>query len=333
MQIPFQNINLLNLITFVMIMNDIPKKILIIRLGRIGDMVLSRPLIAQISSSFKETEIDVLASHDNHRIIRKDDFVSEVIVWDKNPLKAIPTLLKLRSRKYDILIEPKDHFSQESHIIASVVNAKKSIGFQRDENSVFDTGVSKYNKDYSHFQDRILSTAKALNITPDFENNQPLYYEKEINEDRLEYYLFNIAASSDSKSIGVELAEKILNELKNKNVKVKIITAPNNSQIAQKLSVKSGFEILTTKSIEATFEYIDKCKGLITADTSLVHIAGTFNKPVLVYSKSIERELIKFAPKSKINIVVKSDSTESINLSDKKISDSISDFLTQTLDQ
>ena len=333
MQIPFQNINLLKLITFVMIMNDIPNKILIIRLGRIGDMVLSRPLIAQIRNRFKDTKVDVLASHDNHKIIKKDDFVNEVIVWDKNPLKAIPTLLKLRRRRYDILIEPKDHFSQESQIIASVANAKKSIGFQRDENSVFDIGVSEYNKDYSHFQDRILSIAKALDIAPDFENNQLLYYEEELNEDRLEYYLFNKAASSDSKSIGVELAEKILNELKNKNVKVKIITAPNNIKIAQELSVKSGFETLTTKSIEATFEYIDKCKGLITADTSLVHIAGTFNTSVLVYSKSIERELIKFAPKSKINIVVKSDSTKSINLSDEKISGSISDFLTQTLDQ
>lgn len=316
-----------------MIMNDIPKKILVIRLGRIGDMVLSRPLIAQIRNRFKEAEIDVLASQDNHKIVRKDDFVNEVIVWDKNPLKAIPTILKLRSRNYDILIEPKDHFSQESQIIASVVNAKKSIGFQRDENSVFDIGISKYNNDYSHFQDRILSTAKALDIAPDFENNQALFYEKELNIDRLDYYLFNIAASSESKSIGVELAKKILKELKNNNAKVKIITAPNNIQIAQELSDNSGYDILTTKSIVATFEYIDKCKGLITADTSLVHIAGTFNTPVLVYSKSIERELIKFAPKSKVNIVVKSDSNDFINLSDDKISSSISDFLTRTMDQ
>jgi ADP-heptose:LPS heptosyltransferase len=333
MQIPFQNINLLNLITFVTVMTTKAKKILIIRLGRIGDMVLSRPLLAQLSESSADNSIDVLASRDNHRVISKDEFVNDVIVWDKNPLKAIPILMKLRSRKYDILIEPKDHFSQESQIIASVTNAKESIGFIRDKNSVFDIDVTEFNRDYSHFQDRILSTLRALNIEPNFNINYPLPYDKSTNDNEEKYYLFNVAASSESKSIGIELGSQILNDLINRNVKVKLITAPNNKKVVEELSKRSGYDILTTQSIEATYQYIDSCNGLITADTSLVHIAGTYNTPVLVFSKSIERELIKFAPKSGISLVVKSDSSDSVEISPKKIKTALDEFTKQTLDQ
>ncbi len=310
-------------------MSTIIKNILVIRLGRIGDMVLSRPLIAQLRDKLGDVKIDVLASTDNHKVIANDKFVDEVIVWDKNPLRAIPTLMKLRSRNYDVLLEPKDHFSQESQIITSVVNAQKSIGFKRDKNSVFDIHVGDYNSDFAHFQDRILSTASALGIKPNYEQRYPLPYQ---NKTKIEddFFLFNIAASSLSKSIGLELGVKILDELKIQNANVKLITAPSNKETALKLAKYSGYELLTTKSIEHTYQYIDNCKGLITADTSLVHLAGTYDTPVLVFSKSIERELVKFAPKSTVNIVVKSDNSENVEVSVDSIESAISNFIKQS---
>jgi len=310
-------------------MSTIIKNILVIRLGRIGDMVLSRPLLAHLKEELDNVKIDVLASADNHKVIANDKFVDEIIVWDKNPLKAIPTLLKLRSRKYDILLEPKDHFSQESQIITSVVNANKSIGFKRDKNSVFEIHVDDYNSEFAHFQDRILSTVSALGIKPNYEKRYPLPYQ---NKTKIEndFFLFNIAASSLSKSIGYELGVKILDELKKQNATVKLITAPNNKETAQKLANNSGYELLTTKSIEDTYKYINKCKGLVTADTSLVHIAGTYDTPVLVFSKSIERELVKFAPKSSVSIVVKSDSSDYVDVSVDNIKSAIYKFIKQS---
>lgn len=308
-------------------------KILVIRLGRIGDMILSTPLLQQLKNSSENVVVDVLASIDNNSILRHADYVDNVYVWDKNPLKLIPLLMKLRKRDYDVILEPKDHYSTESYYIAGLVKAEKRIGFVKGESSIFDDDVSNYNKDKTHFQDRILSTIKALEIEPDYFSNIPLMYPNykvDMQKGRKDYYIVNISASNESKSLQFEIAKEILVYLKSKNIKVYLLSAPNHYDLAQKLSIATNTERAITKSIIDTFPLIHKAKGVITADTSVVHIAGTYDTPVMVLSKSIEKELLKFAPKSNINLVVKSDSEESIDVSKTKLIESIDKFLELT---
>lgn len=308
-------------------------KILVIRLGRIGDMILSTPLLHQLKSSSENIKVDVLASIDNNSILQYADYVDNVYVWDKNPLKLIPLIMRLRKRDYDIILEPKDHYSTESYYIAGLVKAEKRIGFVNGESSIFDDDVSKYNQDKIHFQDRILSTIKALGIKPDYSSNISLMYPNYIDDKqykREDYYIVNISASNESKSLQFDLAKDILVYLKSKNIKVYLLSAPNHNDLAEKLSVATNAERVITKSIIDTFPLIHKAKGVITADTSVVHIAGTYDTPVMVLSKSIEKELSKFAPKSNINLVVISDSEERIEISRTKLTESIDKFIELT---
>jgi len=272
----------------------------------------------------------VLASIDNHDVLQFAGYVDNVYVWNKNPLKLLLLLMKLRKRNYDIILEPKDHYSTESYYIAGLIKAEKRIGFVNGETSIFDNDVTNYNQDKTHFQDRILSTIKALGIVPDYSMKVPLMYPNynvDKEETREDYYIVNISASNESKSISFELAREILNYLKSKNLKVYLLSAPNHNDLAQKLSTATNTERAVTKSIIDTFPLIHLAKGLITADTSLAHIAGTYDTPVMVLSKSIEKELYKFAPKSNINLVIKSESEEMIEISKTKLIESIDKFL------
>lgn len=305
-------------------------KILVIRLGRIGDMILSTPLLYQLKNSSENIVVDVLASNDNHSILKYADYVDNVYIWDKNPLKLILLLKKLRKRNYDVILEPKDHYSTESYYIAGLVKAEKRIGFVNGESSIFDVDVSEFNQDKTHFQDRILSTLKAFDITPDYSLNIPLMYPdfNTVKQNTIEeYYIVNISASNESKSLQFDLAKEILVYLKSKNIKVYLLSAPNHNDLAQKLSEITNTERAITKSIIDTFPIIHLAKGVITADTSVVHIAGTYDTPVMVLSKSIEQELLKFAPKSDINLVLKSNSDERIEISRTKLTESIDKFL------
>ncbi len=308
-------------------------KILVIRLGRIGDMILSTPLLSQLKNSSENVFIDVLASIDNHSVLQFADYVDNVFIFDKNPLKLIPLLMKLRKRNYDVIIDPKDHYSTESYYIAGLIKAEKRIGFVKGETSVFDDNVANYNQDKTHFQDRILSTIKALGIEPDYSLCVPLKYPNYITDKQIlreDYYIVNISASNESKSLQFEIAKEILDYLNSKSIKVYLLSAPDHNDLAQKLSVATKTERAVTKSIVDTFPLIHKAKGVITADTSVVHIAGTYNTPVMVLSKSIERELHKFAPKSNINLVLKSESKEMIQVTKTKLQESIDAFLELT---
>ena len=154
-----------------------------------------------------------------------------------------------------------------------------------------------------------------------------LNYKADMQNVREEYIIVNISASNESKSLQFDLANEILVYLKSKNIKVYLLSAPNHNDLAQKLSEITNIERAITKSIIDTFPIIHRAKGVITADTSVVHIAGTYDTPVMVLSKSIEQELLKFAPKSDINLVLKSNSGERIEISKTKLIDSIDKFL------
>lgn len=308
-------------------------KILIIRLGRIGDMILSTPLLHQLKSGFPNSRIDVLASLDNFKILEYADYVDNVYKWDKNPLKLIALLVKLRKNNYDVILEPKDHFSTESYYISGFVKADKKVGFVSGESSIFDIDISKFNADKIHFQDRTLSTIEALELKPDYDCKVPLMYpnyKQDKAKTREDYIVVNISASRESKNIPFETAKHILNHLKSKNTRTLLMASPNDIEIANKLANITKTERAVTKSIIDTFPIIHLAKGLISADTSLVHIAGAYNTPVMVLSKSIEKELLKFSPKSIINIVVKSDSEDRVEISKTTLIESIDKFINLT---
>lgn len=305
-------------------------KILIIRLGRIGDMILSTPLLSQLKQNITGIEIDILASKDNHKILDFDENVDNIYILNKNPLKLFSLILKLRKKNYDIIFDPKDHYSTETYYLAGLIKTEKRIGFKHSESSIFDIDVSEFNKDKVHFQDRILSALKAFGIKPDFEIRVPLNYPNyNVNEKKKksDYIIVNISASNDSKSIPFETAKYILLKLKQEGIKTFLISSPNDIEIVDKLCQQTGTDRAITNSITDTFEYIHLAKALISSDTSLVHIAGTYNTPVLVFSKSLDKELVKFAPKSDVNIVVKSNSSESILLSREEVYNAIDRLL------
>lgn len=308
-------------------------KILVVRLGRIGDMVLSTPLLYQLKKQLKGAEIDVLASRDNDKILSHADYINRVYVFDKNPLKLVPLILKLRRTNYDYFLDPKDHYSNETNYLAKLLRAKQKIGFKKDEKSIFDLDVSDYNKDKVHFQDKTLSSLRAFGIEPDFEENTPLQYKdfaQNISKPKINRVVVNIYASHESKHIPYDMALTIVNFLLEKGAEPLIISSPNNSEINGKLSEESGAKLVITKSILDTCEYLHQSKALISADTSLVHIACTYNTPVMVISRSIQAELEKFAPKSEIGIIIKSESAEKITVSQEKIREGIYQLLKLT---
>jgi ADP-heptose:LPS heptosyltransferase len=142
--------------------------------------------------------------------------------------------------------------------------------------------------------------------------------------------LVNIFSSKESKNIPYTTAVSIIKHLKEKAIEPVVISSPSNEGVNKRLSEEAGAEMLVTHSIFDACRHIHLAKALISADTSLVHLAGTYNTPVLVISRAIEEELKKFAPKSDINIVVESESKQTIVVSEEQVKKSI-DKLIETI--
>lgn len=80
------------------------KKILVIKLRAIGDVLLSTPVLKNLRHNFKDAEIDFLTEPPSREIIEGNPFVDDLIIFDRRD-KSLSSFLNLRRKKYDLVID------------------------------------------------------------------------------------------------------------------------------------------------------------------------------------------------------------------------------------
>lgn len=83
------------------------KKILVVTLSNIGDVILTLPVIGALHDNFNEAAIDVVTGPRAREIFEKDPRIGRAYIYDKAVSLAskIRFLLELRRNRYDILVD------------------------------------------------------------------------------------------------------------------------------------------------------------------------------------------------------------------------------------
>ncbi len=86
------------------------KRILVITLSNIGDIILTMPVIKALSKEFPDSRIDVMAGPNGKGIFEKDPRIFKLIIYDKHTSVAQKRRLQLKLRKlrYDIVVDLKN---------------------------------------------------------------------------------------------------------------------------------------------------------------------------------------------------------------------------------
>src|SRR5213080_3523553 len=74
-----------------------PKRILVIRLDLIGDLVLSLTVVRALKRTYPEAEIDLLAIPASAKVATYDPYLSEIITYDPNIWRRPQALLQLKN--------------------------------------------------------------------------------------------------------------------------------------------------------------------------------------------------------------------------------------------
>jgi len=295
-------------------------KILVIQLGRIGDMILATPMFSAIKTKFPLCELHVLTSRHNHSILKDNPNVDSIRVYEKSPDKFIKSIYKINRQHYDYLIDPKDHFSMESNIIAFWSGAKFKIGLNQNNHNNYNVSISHQEESKGlHYTQRCLKSLAYFGIVvPQIPPRPELFLntetEKNINEiliGKSHYILINISASSPNKMWQNEKWKEFINKISYTNEKLYIINpASHENEIDEILKKCTNVISIKSGNIMAAFSIISRAKLLITPDTSLVHVAAAFNIPVLSLYSGMENFYEKFYPLSDIYKVVKAPDVE-----------------------
>jgi len=101
------------------------KKILILRMSSLGDIVLTEPIVRNIRSLYPNAVIDYLTKPVFAPIIRAFESVNNIYFWNDK----ISLILSLRKQKYDLIIDLHDKLN--TFLIKAFVPAKNKITYNK----------------------------------------------------------------------------------------------------------------------------------------------------------------------------------------------------------
>jgi ADP-heptose:LPS heptosyltransferase len=294
-------------------------KILIIFPGTLGDLILSTPMISAIKQKYDDAEITMVTGNSNFPAIEDNPKINKIFRLNKKPLKILALIRKLRKIRFDYHIDPKDHKSRESRILAWITNAKTKIGYNVPGRSeVFDLVIpsGELNKGL-HFIEKCFRPLQHLEIElpneyvprPElFTNNDTEQYLRDfLAKEKIEdYVVVNISASNEYKMWDNEKWVKVIEYIKRNKENIVLSYAPSEKDRAEYLKANiENFHVFKSRSFKDTIALIKYSKLLITPDTSLVHVASAFNKPMIGLYDHNDATFAMFRPLSDTALIIR----------------------------
>ncbi len=299
---------------------DSDSRILFIRLNRIGDALVTTPLLRAVKLQLK-CKTAVLADKNNYFIFDNYGIADEVIVFDKKPAKFRSLLHKLNSEKYDAVIDLHDDVSTTVSFIIDLLKIPIKIGFKKGTENLYTHLVDKLDSKKHHVIERVMKFSKLLNLELDNSEMNIFYQPSENSLRAADEFLsknfykkkftvgINISAGSQARYWGTDQYKNLTALLRKYDINVLLMCAENDLAKAFEISCNT-LPVFYRKSFDEFAAMIPKLNLLFTPDTSIVHVASVFKIPVFgIYVKYNTDDVIWYPYKSDYECVVTEEPT------------------------
>jgi len=279
----------------------ISKKILIIKLASMGDVLRTTPLLRVLKRRHPLSYIVWLTLKESAEVLIGNRFIDEILILD------ISSILRLNLESYHWVISLDK--AVEAAALASLVKATKKSGYGLDSNGKifpfnkeaeygFSLGLSdklkfKYNK--KSYQEIIFETAgfhfRKEEYILHLNKKQYEFKRKFIREKGLTARQFKIGLNTGCGSVFpykkwteegfIELIEKLS---KLKDTEILLLGGVNEEGCNNRILNKINSKVIDTGCHNSLAEFIaiiDCCDLLITSDTLAMHIAIALRKKVI----------------------------------------------------
>ena len=267
------------------------QKILIVQLGRIGDLILMTPMFAAIKRDNPLHEIHLLCGRRNAAFAGTLPDITKVHTYRKTLPGLLRLLTSLRAEHYECWIDPKDHYSGESALFARWANAPFAIGFNREgRRRVFTHSITKTGADVRrHFLDLNLDALVPFLGATDVPR-RPCLNEDPASAARLTAFLadraitrFAVVNFSTGKAYRQWPADHwiaLINSFPDASFLINGEAADLAAvqQIEARCPNAAHYQ---TRSFADVISLVRHAALLISPDTSLIHVASAFDIPTV----------------------------------------------------
>ena len=278
------------------------KRILIITLSNLGDIILTTPVVEALSEEFPEASLDIMVSPVGEEVFKYHQRVSECVIYDKKatPLQKFKLFLTLRRKKYNLVVDLRNT------ILTLLLGAKYNTG-------PFKRGLKKqmHKKDvHLHWLQVIgIDTSKALFYIP-IKNADKKYVDGLLSKlGGKPFIVVSPGAKSHVKRWPLKNFAKLCDMIKS-DLGIEIILVGNEFDKIVVERILFCIKIKPINFIEKTNVrqlacLIKKAKLLITNDSAPMHIASAVDTPVLAFFGPTDEKKYGPATKTKSKVLRK----------------------------
>ena len=320
------------------------KKVLIVRLGKIGDIIVASFVFEVLKKKYPGIEISLLTLKTNEKVLKHNNDIDHLIFAKKN-LSIYFTLLSLRKRSFDLVIDLNDDPSTTSKIVRKIIGAKRIVGFSFSENAVTNDTFQRPPKDKTHIIYRIKYLLNELGISLNDEEVHPKLYlgskeysdvVNQFNDIKKEKKVIalNLSAGAEIRYWKTDNWLELIRKISEKHNDVIFITlsTENDKHIKEEISKIIENDLIieqTYYSFHHYASYIYSCDLLISPDTAAVHIGSAFNKPIIAMYPNYEWNFVSWQPLSTKFKAIKSKTNFINSISVDEVADSFTELYKQ----
>jgi len=278
-----------------------PKNILVVRLDRIGDVILSTPAIRSIKETFPASRITVMVRPHARDIVVGSPFIDGVILYDKDKSQRgiwqmAKLIMDLRRRRFDaaIILHP----TARSHLLACLAGIPVRIGYDKKLGGLLTFALPhEKQRGAKHEREYVLDLVRLIGCET---RDTSLFMPKDAGaEERVRALLADAgiseqdplvvihpSASCPSKRWPAERFARVADTLiEASGVRVIIVSGEGHRESGDAVQRAMKMKVLNLSgktTIGELASIMRRSKMLISCDSGPVHIAAAVGTPVVV---------------------------------------------------
>ena len=276
------------------------KKILIVRLSSLGDVLLTTPVVRSLKKNYPQLSIDFLIKKNFADAVRFNPNINSTIIYDDSP----ELLEQLKDNSYDLIIDLHNNF--------------------RSKKIVRQLGIPAYKFVKPNFEKFILVHFK-INLLKDIKPITQRYADVipnlELDGDGLELFIPDSVKSKleefenvigicpgavhFTKRWPIEFYAEFGRRLTEDGYKVAILGGESDRNICSDLQkmIPNSIDLSNNNDLFQTAAHMRSCKAVVCNDSGLMHTAAAMGIPVISIFGSTVKEF-GFAPYGVPNLVI-----------------------------
>jgi len=316
-------------------------KILFIRLNRIGDALVTTPLINLVKEKLG-CEVYILADKKNHFIFQNNPSISEVLIFKKG-LKGFLTVNRFINEKHiDTIVDLHDDVSTTVTFLIALAKTKNKFALKKSNWKIYTKTIERIDPTNNHVIKRNLELLKLFNISYNEEEIRVRYFPKQNFKEETDFFIsskklksrfllgINISAGSSARFWGIDRYKKLIELINNYDLNFLLFHDPKDTELANQITDKTNI-YPSTKYFDIIALGILQLDMLFTPDTSLVHIASMKKIPVFgIYVKYNTTDMIWSPYNTEFECVITEEPTLK-NVSFEKVEQKFIPFLEKQL--